>query len=82
MYNIIFSPVAKKQFDKLDSSVKERIANSLDRIKINPKSYLTKLVGDDGYKFRVGDYRLIIDLEQKNLLIIVIKVGHRKNIYD
>jgi mRNA interferase RelE/StbE len=82
LYSITFSPVAKKQFDKLEPSIQERITNSLERIRINPKSYLTKLVGDEGYKFRVGDHRLIIDLEHKNLLIIIIKVGHRKNVYE
>ena len=55
--------------------------NSLDRIRIRPEAYLTKLVDDQGYKLRVGDYRVIVDLDSGKLLILVIKVGHRRNIY-
>ncbi|MEK6868352.1 MAG: type II toxin-antitoxin system RelE/ParE family toxin [Nanoarchaeota archaeon] len=48
---------------------------------MRPESYVEKLVGIPGYKFRVGDYRVILDLENDRLLILVIKVGHRKNVY-
>lgn len=82
MYEIIFSDKAKIQLKKLERPVQERIIKSLERIRIRPESYITKLVGDPGYKFRVGDYRLIIDINKERLQILVIKVGHRKNIYD
>ena len=82
MFEIIFSDKAKKQLGKLDKSIQERIIKSLERIRIRPEAFVTKLVGDTGYKFRVGDYRVILDLDKGKLLILVIKVGHRKNIYD
>lgn len=82
MYEIIFSDNARKQFLKLEKSLQERIANSLERIKIRPEAYVTKLAGDIGYKFRVGDYRLIMDVDKGKLLILIIKVCHRKNVYD
>ena len=53
----------------------------LERIRIRPEVYVTKLVGDPAFKLRVGDYRVIIDIDQGRLLILVIKVGHRKEIY-
>jgi mRNA interferase RelE/StbE len=40
-----------------------------------------KLVGDPGYRLRVGEYRVIIDIYKDKLVILVIKIGHRKNIY-
>ncbi|MFA5176272.1 MAG: type II toxin-antitoxin system RelE/ParE family toxin [Candidatus Nanoarchaeia archaeon] len=82
MYEIIFSDTAKKQLEKLEKSVQERIIKALERIKIRPESYITKLIGDPGYKFRVGDYRLILDVNRDKLQILVIKVGHRKNVYN
>ncbi len=82
MYNIILSSKAEKQLKKLDAKAQERIIYALDRIKIRPEAYVTKLVSDPGYKFRVGDYRIIMDIDQNKLLILVIKVGHRKSIYD
>ena len=81
MYEIIFSQKAKKQLFKLKKNIQERIITALERIRIRPEAYITKLVGDPGYKLRVGDYRLIMDIDNNNLLILIIKVGHRKNIY-
>lgn len=82
MYNLIFSDKTLKQLGKLEKSMQERILNALERIKIRPEAYITKLVGDVGYKFRVGDYRVIMDIDKGRLLILVIKIGHRKNVYD
>ena len=82
LYEIIFSLKAKKQFFRLEKTVQERIIYALERIRIRPESFVTKLIGDPGYKLRVGDYRIIMDIDKNNLLILVIKVGHRKNIYN
>ena len=81
MYEIIFSEKAKKQLGKLEKYIQERIVQSLERIRIRPEAFVTKLVGDPAYKFRVGDYRVLLDLDKGKLLILIIKVGHRKSIY-
>jgi len=81
LYEIIFSQKAKKQLFKLEKNTQERIIAVLERIRIRPETYITKLIGDPGYKLRVGDYRLIMDIDNNNLLILVVKVGHRKDIY-
>ena len=80
-YSIVFSPPAQKQFDKIEKSVQDRILSSLDRLKVRPYEYVKKLSGYQYYRFRVGDYRLILDIINDKLIIIVIEVGHRKNIY-
>ena len=82
LYEIVFSQKAKKQLFKLERLIQERMISALERIKIRPESYITKLVGDPGYKLRVGDYRIIMDIDKNKLLILVIKIGHRKNIYE
>jgi mRNA interferase RelE/StbE len=81
MYQIILSKYAEGFLDKLNDIDRERIIKALERIRLRPERFLEKLVGEEGYKFRVGDYRLFIDLDRGNLLILVIKIGHRKNIY-
>ena len=81
MYEVVFSEKSKKQFLKLEKDIQKRILNALERIKIRPEAYVTKLVGDPSYKFRVGDYRVIMDIDQGKLLILIIKVGHRKKVY-
>ncbi|MBI5072230.1 type II toxin-antitoxin system RelE/ParE family toxin [Candidatus Woesearchaeota archaeon] len=81
MYAVEFTETAEKQFKKLPNMLQERIIKSLERIRIRPEAYIEKLVGIPGYKFRVGDYRIILDIENDRLLILVIKIGHRKNVY-
>lgn len=81
-YEIIFSYKALTQLKKLEHKIQERIIKSLERIRIRPEAYVTKLVGDPGYRLRVGDYRVIMDIDNEKLHILVIKIGHRKNIYQ
>lgn len=81
MYELRYSPIALKQLEKLEKNLKERIIATLERIRIRPESYAKKLVGDLGYSLRVGDYRVILDIYKNELLILVIKIGHRKNVY-
>ena len=81
MFEIVFSDNALKQLKKLDKSVHERIVSALEKIRIRPESYVTKLVGDPAYKLRVGDYRVIMDIDKEKLMILIIKIGHRKHVY-
>ena len=81
MYDIFFSDKSRKQLKKLEKSIQKRIISTLERVRLRPEAYVTKLVGDPGYKLRVGDYRIIMDINQGKLLILVLKVGHRMNIY-
>jgi len=80
-YEIIFTDTSRKQFKKLEKDIQERIIKALERIRIRPEAYVKKLVGDPGYRLRVGEYRVIIDIKKEKLVILVIKIGHRKNIY-
>ena len=81
-YEIVFSDAALKQLKKLEKSTQERIISTLERIRIRPQSHVTKLVGDSGYRLRVGDYRVILDIDEGVLVVLVLKVGHRKKIYN
>ena len=80
-YEIIFSDKAFQQLKKLDRPVQKRIIATLERIRIRPETYVTRLIGDPGYRLRIGDYRVILDIDKGRLLILVLKVGHRKGIY-
>ena len=80
-YQIFFTDIAKKHLKRLEKGDQERIIKSLERIRIRPEAHVTKLVGDSGYKLRVGDYRIILEIEKEKLIILVLIIGHRKNIY-
>ena len=81
MYEIIFSDKAKTQIKKLSQEIRERIGRAIERIRIRPGAYIKRLIGCPYYSFRVGDYRLILDIKNDKLIIFVIELGHRKNIY-
>jgi len=78
MYKILFSLSAKKQLQKLDKNVQKHIIAVLERIRIRPEKFVRKLVGDPGYRLRVGDYRIIMDIDKDKLLVLIIKIGHKK----
>ena len=80
-YEILFSDRALKHLKKMERDIQERVITVLERIRIKPEKYVTKLVGHPGYKLRVGDYRIIMDIDSKKLQVLVLKIGHRKNIY-
>jgi len=76
-YEIIFTDTSRRQFRKLEKDVQERIIIALERIRIRPESYVKKLVGDPGYRLRIGGYRVILDIQKSELIILVINIGHR-----
>ena len=81
-YDVVISKNAFNQLKKLDKTTQERISKALERIRIRPEKYVQKLVDSSEYRLRVGDYRLILDIDKEKIQILVLKKGHRKNIYD
>ncbi|MHA2363462.1 MAG: type II toxin-antitoxin system RelE family toxin [Candidatus Hodarchaeales archaeon] len=80
-YRIVFTKHAASVVKKLPPEIKERIELSLLRIQSRPFDFLDKLTGYPYFKLRVGDYRIIIDIIRKELVILVVEVGHRRKIY-
>ena len=81
VYELIFSDTFRKQFGKLEKGTRQRIISALERIRLRPEYFVKKLVGEQYYRLRVGDYRVILDVQKDKLVLFVIEVGHRKNIY-
>jgi len=61
--------------------MQRRVIVTLERCRIRPYSYVEKLVGSPYFKLRVGNYRIIMDIKNDQLKMLVIEIGHRKNIY-
>ncbi|MFA4957894.1 MAG: type II toxin-antitoxin system RelE/ParE family toxin [Candidatus Methanoperedens sp.] len=82
-FQIIWSEPAAKELKKLDRSIAKRIFKKVTQLGENPLIFdVTKIVGEPYYRLRVGDYRVIFDIQNDKLRIIILKAGHRKNIYN
>jgi mRNA interferase RelE/StbE len=80
-YILIYTRLASKDIQKLDTVAKKRLKNKLELLVTDPLHYSKKLVHSDlgTYRYRVGDYRVIFDLQDSQ--IIILRVGHRREIY-
>ena len=81
-----FSEAARKAFKKIDKTMQKRIKEYLDEVLQlkNPRSRGKALTGNlvNLWRYRVGDYRIICDIQDEKILITVLRLGHRKEIYD
>ena len=82
MYSIQVEENAEKFLKKLPKKESEIILNKIYSIRDNPFRFLKRLQGEKLWKLRIGDYRAIVDVIVSGNKIIVIRIGHRKNIYD
>lgn len=82
-YIVVLSKQAQKQLDKLSDIIAEPILDAVGRLENNPRPPgCKKLKGRDSYRIRVGDYRIIYNIFDKELTIDVVALGHRKDIYQ
>jgi len=80
-FRVEFSVLAAIKFRKLDGPVRERIAAKLRSIAVDPGRHLTRLRSVGAYRLRVGDYRLILDVDWEKEVLFVLTVGHRRIAY-
>ena len=82
-YLVVLSKKAEKQLDKFDDKTVEPILNAIDNLATNPRPIgYKKLKGRNGFRIRVGAYRIIYDIFDKELIVDIITLGHRKDIYE
>ena len=81
--NVEIAPAAERQIKKLSKPIQNLIVKRLEELAINPRlPSVLKMEGEEGfYRVRVGDYRIIYEIQDRALLIIIVKVGHRGDVY-
>ena len=81
-YKVIFIKSVKKDFRKIPKLEVSKILNEIAYLAKNPRSSKTKKIkGEKLYRLRVGNYRVIYDIQDNLMLIFVVKLGHRSDIY-
>ncbi|MHC4385869.1 MAG: type II toxin-antitoxin system RelE family toxin [Planctomycetota bacterium] len=83
MYKVDVGPKAKKFIRKQDTPLQQQIIRKLRELEQNPRSVGCKrLQGKkDLYRVRTGDYRIIYTIKDNQLLVLVVQIGHRRDIY-
>jgi mRNA interferase RelE/StbE len=82
MYDVVFSATARSKLKKQDTPIRKRIISTLERIRTRPERFVRRIVGCPYYRLRAGDHRVILDIKKDKLIILVITIGHRKNVYE
>jgi len=82
-YQVRITKTAQKQLDKIPSQIATRLFDLIQSLATNPRpNGCKKLKGRDGFRIRKGDFRIIYDVIDNLLIVEVIAIGDRKDIYD
>ena len=83
-YRITLAPPAARQLRKFDPDVRRRIQAALELLAVEPRPpAATRLVGGAGeWRVRTGDYRIVYEINDDQLLVLVLRMGHRRDVYD
>lgn len=83
MYSIEFTRSGAKDLKNLGSVAAGQVRKALDKLAADPlgAANVKKLQGEDAYRLRVGDYRVIYTLDGQRLVVVVIKIGKRGDVY-
>ena len=83
MFEVILQKSAENDLKKLDNLTQKRITDKLFELKENPHLGIPLTGHLAGLrKLRIGDYRVIYQIRNQELIVLVVKIGHRKNVYE
>ncbi len=83
VYQVELSPRAARDLKKLPKEVRQRLQKDIEGLATNPRPRgVVKLQGEENaYRIRVGDYRILYEIHDRVLLVILLKVGNRREVY-
>ena len=83
-YVVSVAPAAARQLRKFDPQIRRRVQAAIDLLESNPRPPAAiQLVGGSGeWRVRTGDYRIIYEIHDGKLVVLVLRVGHRRDIYE
>lgn len=82
MYQLLINNSAQKQLDKTVFTIVKRISIKILDLKNNPRpAGCKKLNNEKGYRIRIGDYRILYEIDDKKKILIIYKVAHRREVY-
>ena len=83
MYTVEITAYAKKQFKQIGAEAQSKLTAAIRKLANDTRPHgCIKMKGREAYRIRVGNYRVIYEIHDKQLLVLVVEVGHRRDIYD
>jgi mRNA interferase RelE/StbE len=82
-YRVVLSDRAERELRSLDREPQLRIVTALRQLATDPRRNprVKRLSGRNGYRMRVGDYRVLFQIEDSRLTVLVVQIGHRREVY-
>jgi len=82
-YHVVIHHAPERALDRLPSPIAARIERRIDALADQPRPPgCKKLTGLDAWRIRVGDYRVIYQIHDDRLIVLVVRIGHRREVYD
>jgi mRNA interferase RelE/StbE len=83
-YRVEFTSAAARQVKKLPRRARDRMLDAIEDLRDDPRPHgAKKLVGEQtAWRLRIGDYRVIYDVLDAELIVTVVRAGHRREVYD
>jgi mRNA interferase RelE/StbE len=83
-YSVRIAPAAERQLRKFDPQVRRRIQAAIDLLAGNPRPpKAIQLIGGSGeWRVRTGDYRIIYEIHDAHLIVLILRLGHRREVYE
>ncbi len=82
-YTILILPKAKKALEKIANPDYERIRNSVYSLADNPRPRgCKKLTNRQAWRIRIGNYRVIYEIDDENITVLVLRIRHRRDVYN
>jgi len=81
-YKVLIKPSAVKELEALPKKERQRIARRIQSLGVEPRPHgCEELAGADKYRARQGDYRVVYSIDDRAQTLLVVKVGHRREVY-
>lgn len=82
-YTVLFKSSARKVLDQLEGAIRKKIGLRIDALAANPfPPGVRKISGEENaYRIRVGDYRVVYDVLHKKVVVLILRIGHRRDVY-
>ncbi len=81
-YTVLHRPATERQLSRLDAGMLDRIMEAIAGLADNPRPFGSlKMAGCDLYRIRVGEYRVVYEIHDRIVTVMVVAIGHRKDVY-